>query len=204
MSRARPPSTAPRHLAPPPRLSRGGTLLGVFIGILLGALVAAGAAWYFTRKNPFITDTAPQPQPVRPMPGEAPPLPLPGKPGDRPVEKPQFDFYKILPQGDAPAPGTPTSEAPKPPPTTLATPIPNGEKLYLQAGAFESATEADNLKARLALMGIEASSLRGEVPDRGVMHRVRIGPFSAPEQMNAVRARLAEAGINATVVRVKP
>lgn len=180
---------------------RGGTLLGVFIGILLGAVVAAGAAWYFTRKNPFITETAPQPQPVRPMPGEAPPLPLPGKPGDRPVEKPQFDFYKILPQGDA---AVPSSEAPKPPPTTQTAQPPAGEKLYLQAGAFESATEADNLKARLALMGIEASSLRGEVPDRGIMHRVRIGPFTAPEQMNAIRARLAEAGINATVVKVKP
>ena len=43
---------------------------------------------------------------------------LPGKPGDKPVEKPRFDFYNVLPKGsDAlPAPEKPeeTTEIVKP------------------------------------------------------------------------------------------
>lgn len=38
-------------------------------------------------------------------------------------------------------------------------------------GAFEDPSEADNLKARLALMGVEASVQKVEVPDKGTMHR---------------------------------
>ena len=49
------------------------------------------------------------------------------------------------------------------------------EKYYLQAGAFEDPSEADNLKARLALMGVEASVQKVDVPDKGTMHRVLTG-----------------------------
>jgi cell division protein FtsN len=37
-----------------------------------------------------------------------------------------------------------------------------------------------------------------------VVHRVRIGPFSSPEDMNPTRARLAAAGFNASVSRSNP
>jgi cell division protein FtsN len=40
------------------------------------------------------------------------------------------------------------------------------EKFYLQAGAFEDPSEADNLKARLALMGVEASVQKVDVPEK--------------------------------------
>ena len=36
------------------------------------------------------------------------------------------------------------------------------------------------------------------------MHRVRIGPFAKPEDMNPVRTRLAEAGFTGTVVKASP
>lgn len=68
-------------------------------------------------------------------------------------------------------------------------------------GAFENPSEADNLKARLALAGIEASAQRAQLADGRVVHRVRVGPFSRPEDMNPMRARLAEAGFNASVSR---
>ncbi|NMG17151.1 SPOR domain-containing protein, partial [Aromatoleum bremense] len=76
--------------------------------------------------------------------------------------------------------------------------------LYLQIGAFENPAEADNLKARLALAGIEASAQRAQLPDGRTMHRVRIGPFAKPEDMNPVRTRLAEAGFTGTVVKASP
>lgn len=192
-SRAR-PKAAPK--------SGGGVLAGILIGLLMGAVVAAVAAWYFMRAAPVRVPEAP-PRSAQPAPGAPAPAPiaLPGKPGDRPVEKPQFDFYKILPQGENAVPDQ-GKAAPAPAPAA-GTPAP-GEKLYLQVGAFEDPAEADNLKARLALMGIEASAQRVEVPDKGTLHRVRVGPYSKVEDMNAARAQLAQAGIPVAVVKNKP
>jgi cell division protein FtsN len=198
-----------RKPAPAPARSGGGTLVGIFIGLVFGALIAAGAAWYFTRSNPF------QAAPVAPrLPAaEQSPAALPGKPGDRPVVKQDFEFYKILPQGDnVPAPPAAPAEqaAAKPAPVQqpaapvqelTAKPV---ERLYLQVGSFENPGEADNLKARLALAGIQASAQRAQLADGRIVHRVRIGPFARPEDMNPMRARLAEAGFNASVSRNNP
>lgn len=191
MTRDHKPRAKPRVQ---PKRSGGGIIIGIFIGLVLGALCAAGAAWYFTRSTPF------QPQQAAPAtsPATSPqaPLVLPGMPGGKPVAKQDFEFYRILPQGvdaqtDPPKPASPP-EAPK------------AERLYLQVGAFEDPAEADNMKALLALNGIEASAQRAQLADGRVVHRVRIGPFAQPEQLNPVRTRLASAGFTATVVRSAP
>ena len=218
MSRDRKPARKPTRA---PAKSAGGTLIGIFIGLVFGALIAAGAAWYFTRANPF------QPAPVAPRvqaPADQGPAALPGKPGDRPVVKQDFEFYKILPQGDnvpsQAAPQTaqvqpvpsPTQAQQSPAPVTEAVPQPvqqaaqqpaprPTERMYLQVGAFENPSEADNLKARLALSGIQASAQRTQLADGRVVHRVRVGPYSKPEDMNPMRSRLAEAGFSASVSR---
>jgi cell division protein FtsN len=207
VSRDRKPARKPARA---PAKSAGGTLIGIFIGLVFGALIAAGAAWYFTRANPF------QPAPVAPraqVPTDQGPAALPGKPGDRPVVKQDFEFYRILPQGDnVPSPTVPQTAQPVPVPGQQQPPAPvtevapqpvqrPSERLYLQVGAFENPNEADNLKARLALSGIQASAQRTQLPDGRVVHRVRVGPFSKPEDMNPMRSRLAEAGFSASVSR---
>ena len=219
MSRDRRPARKPARA---PAKSAGGTLIGIFIGLVFGALIAAGAAWYFTRSNPF------QAAPVAPRvqaPAEQGPAALPGKPGDRPVAKQDFEFYRILPQGDnvpssaaqvlpVPAPQVqapppvPAQQAPAPvveasPQIASAAPVApqRNERIYLQVGSFENPSEADNLKARLALSGIQASAQRTQLPDGRIVHRVRVGPFAKPEDMNPMRARLSDAGFNASVSR---
>ncbi len=189
MSRDRKPRQSSRRQ---PARSGGGVIVGIFIGLVLGALFAAGVAWYFTRNSPFQATA-----PVAPGPAaERPPLLLPGKPGDRPVVKQDFDFYRILPQGEtAPV---------EPPAAPVAAPAAQAERLYLQVGAFEDPAEADNMKALLTLNGIDASAQRAQLADGRIVHRVRIGPFQRPEDMNPVRARLAEAGLTASVVRGNP
>lgn len=177
-----------------PAKSGGGVVVGIFIGLVLGALFAAGAAWWFTRSSPF--QSAPESVAPGRAPADQPPLALPGKPGDRPVVKPDFEFYKILPQGNG-APTTAPAEVPRAEPG-------RPERLYLQIGAFENPAEADNLKAKLALNGIEASALRAQLADGRTIHRVRVGPFAKPEDMNPVRSQLAEAGFTATVVKGNP
>ncbi|RXZ43573.1 SPOR domain-containing protein [Crenobacter cavernae] len=111
-------------------------------------------------------------------------------------EEPQFDFYKILPgQLDAvPGEGGKNGKEPSAPAAA--------KKSYLQAGAFQHETEADNLKAKLALLGVEAKIQSVNVPDKGLVHRVRVGPFSRPEDLERVRAQLKQDGIDTAVVKV--
>lgn len=70
----------------------------------------------------------------------------------------------------------------------------------LQAGAFKGQEDADAMKVRLALIGFEARIVTAEV--NGVtFYRVRVGPYAKLDDMNRARARLAENGIEASVVR---
>ena len=63
---------------------------------------------------------------------------------------------------------------------------------------------AENLKAKLALTGFEAAVQEVDVPNKGTMHRVRVGPFSTAAEMNSARQRLSQAGIVGTVIKQKP
>ncbi|WP_151448860.1 SPOR domain-containing protein [Lacisediminimonas profundi] len=72
---------------------------------------------------------------------------------------------------------------------------------YLQAGAFLEKADAENTKARLALMGVGAS-IAERKSDNGTLYRVRIGPFAQLEAMNRVRGKLTDNGVDVAVVRV--
>ncbi len=170
---------------------------------MIGVLIAAGVVWYlnktplpFQMKGKPVAEKDGEAKPGEAAKPGAAPAPLPGKPGDKVAEKPRFEFYKILPGAQEAAPAPEPKAEPKAEPS-------GAEALYLQAGAFQSPADADNLKARLALMGVEASVQPVTVPEKGVMHRVRIGPYRGPEDMGKVRSQLAQNGIQTTVVRVK-
>lgn len=193
---------------------RGGTLLGLFLGLVIGVLIAFGVVWYLNKTPLPFQDKLSRPEKTDAKPGAAQPASqsLPGKPGDKVNEKPRFEFYKILPGGQETAPGpveppagTGTKPPPPPPsaPAANDAPVPPGELFYLQAGAFQKSTDADKLKAKLALMGLETSVQEVQVPDKGLMHRVRVGPFAKPEEMNRVRNQLSQNGVQTSVVKIK-
>lgn len=190
------PARPPRSVIPRPR-SRGGTLLGLFLGLVVGVLISFGVVWYLNKTPlPFQEKVGRIDHPEAPANGRSP-VPLPGKPGDKVGERPRFEFYKILPGGQeaVPAPAAPGAPA--------SAPLPAGESLYLQAGAFQKLADADKLKAKLALLGVEVTVQEINIPDKGVLHRVRVGPFAGVGEMNQVRAQMSDNGIPATVVRVK-
>nr|MBP6637630.1 SPOR domain-containing protein [Sulfuritalea sp.] len=97
-----------------------------------------------------------------------------------------------------PAPASATPEAP----AAEAKPLPS-DVFYLQVGAFQKAADADNLKAKLALTGLYASVQEVVIADKGTMHRVRVGPFRDPDEMNRARALLAQNSVQASVVKQK-
>ena len=74
------------------------------------------------------------------------------------------------------------------------------EPVYLQTGSFQNAADADNQKAKLALMGAEASVQQVMLQDK-VWYRVRLGPFRKMDEVNSMRSDLAKQGIEANVVK---
>ena len=214
---------AARPAAPQKKKHRGGTLLGIFIGLVIGVLIAFGVVWYLNKSPlPFQNKYEGAPKAEKPAaagPGNAAPAPLPGKPGDKPADR-RFDFYNILegkqPQSGMPPAAAPTATpAPAAPPTgatpapgTAGAPVADAKPLltdvfFLQVGSFQKAADADNLKAKLALTGLYASVQEVSIPDKGTMHRVRVGPFRDPDEMNRARALLVQNGVQASVIKQK-
>ena len=68
------------------------------------------------------------------------------------------------------------------------------QPLFLQAGSFSTAQDADNQKAKLAFMGVEAVVQQVMVQDK-TYYRVRVGPYTKIDELNKMRAELAKAGI---------
>jgi cell division protein FtsN len=180
-----------RRDAPKPQPGKGGGLMtGLFIGLIIGLVAAAGLAWYFNNRGATFkaADEATPPKaktekptrvvpppPVEPSPAEASAPPQP-KPEVAPKSandsapskaKPRVDytFYGILP-GDKPAkPTLPTLPPPK-----------SSEIWWLQVAALKNPTDADKLKARLALLGLQVAMQKvdsGGTP----LYRIRTGPY---------------------------
>jgi len=79
----------------------------------------------------------------------------------------------------------------------------SAENFYLQVGSFRSHGEADNLKARLALMGLIASVQSADLAEKGMWYRVRVGPFSQKTQVDNAHVTLRENGIDAQLIRTR-
>jgi cell division protein FtsN len=96
----------------------------------------------------------------------------------------------------------PKPAEPKPTDTKTADGKPAEERssFLLQAGAFRTLDDAENMRGKLALLGYEARVLSADVNGQ-TMYRVRVGPYAKVDDVNQARSRLAENGIEAAVVR---
>jgi cell division protein FtsN len=104
-----------------------------------------------------------------------------------------------------PKPAAHAAPAPAAAPAGAAAPAPaagTDDKYvyYLQAGAFREMSDAENTRAKLALLGFEAA-ISDRASDSGTLHRVRLGPFSQVEAVNKARAKLLDSGIDVAIVR---
>jgi len=77
----------------------------------------------------------------------------------------------------------------------------SGERFWLQAGSFAGEPEAENLKARLALAGWEATVQQGMMPDKAVRYRVRLGPYDNADELNRMKNELGKRGFDAAVIK---
>ena len=208
-----------KRSAPARKKAGGGMLVGIFLGLVIGVLAAAGVVWYiFKTPAPFANNGQAAPVSL-PTGANGGPMALPGKPGD-PIPEKRFQFYDILP-GKADAvpekaakPEAQKEELKKEEPKKEETKKEEAKKdeakkeepkesktpLFLQAGSFSTAQDADNQKAKLAFMGVEAVIQQVMIQDK-TLFRVRVGPYSKIDELNKVRAELAKAGIEAQLSR---
>ncbi len=172
-------------------------LFGLFIGFLLGLAVAAAIAVYFFRTPvPFLNKTKP-PEKTAPA-GQS--LAAPPKTATTEGAKPRFDFYRILPGQEEPVTREQLKQAAQ---QQAKSDAPSNELYFLQAGAFQNPADADNLKAKLALLGFEAGMEPTNLAEKGVWYRVRLGPYVKVDDLDRVRSQLAQNGIDASLVKIR-
>jgi cell division protein FtsN len=171
-------------------------LIGLFFGFLLGLGVAAGIAIYFFKTPVPFADKARAPDKAT---APAAPGAADASKSAKAETKPRFDFYRILPGQEEPVTEKQLREADQ----QAAKAGAPKDTYLLQAGAFQNPADADNLKAKLALLGLEASVEPADLAEKGIWYRVRLGPYTRVDEINRIRQQLAQNGVNASLVRIK-
>jgi cell division protein FtsN len=193
-----------RHSVPPSH-GRGNLVLGVVIGLLLGLGIALGVAFYLSKTPiPFLSANKPANKDGKGAQTEPPKvagMPQTGVPAGKAVDKPKFDFYKILPGGEEPVSEKELKDAA----AKAGKHAPEAARgvFFIQAGSFQNPADADNQKAKIAILGFESSVEPTALPDKGTWYRVRLGPYTTLEDLNRARRVLTQNGIEASLVKVK-
>lgn len=116
----------------------------------------------------------------------------------------------------APAPSTTKAETvagrPSSAETAMSTPAPTtpaaapaqaGSGHYLlQAGSFGGSGDAENVKARIAMLGLSARVESARIGDKTV-YRVRMGPYASATELAAAKQKLASGGLQAIAIRAQ-
>jgi cell division protein FtsN len=174
---------------------------GLLIGLLLGVGLSVGVVMFIEGGNsPFLSKVTPTINADTSGADTKSNISalLKDKNTDAVTGKPRFDFYTILPGSE-----TQVTEQEIKQKEAETKSSKTSENYFLQVGAFQNEQDADNQKAKLALLGLEAIVQTAEIPDKGVWHRVRVGPLSDLEQINKARGELTLNGFSADLIKVK-
>lgn len=183
--------------------------LGVLIGLVIGLTVAAGLAWYFYAKPsefktvpqapvaepletepvavaPAANPAAEKPAAAKPAPPDAtPPASKPAPRATTPTPPATQAVPPARPGQAEPAPGqsnyTFFDILPGEKPSKPSEPKLDREVWWLQVAALSEPKDADRLKARLALLGLDVQVQKVE-SGAATLHRVRVGPFKTEDE----------------------
>jgi cell division protein FtsN len=183
------------------------------VGLILGIAIAGGIAYYFNKNpNQFVNKAANESggiatssSPVILSPGtkinditstsapvhrQNPDAAKDASEQPSNASAPSYDFYDIL-QGKKAADNTDKE------PT-----VNKSLRYYIQVGAFSEQNLANDMKARLALMGIEAKIKSGQEASK-IINRVLIGPFPSEDATQDMMSKLEAENIRTTLVQIK-
>jgi cell division protein FtsN len=128
---------------------------------------------------------------VRP-PGTEVPLALPVPP-KAPAPTSTRDAAAIL--ADRPAAAAPAQ-------VTSTKPGADPFSYFVQAGAYARPEDAEQQRAKLAMLGLAAKVTEREQAGRTV-YRVRLGPFERKEEADAAKEKLDSSNVESALVRVQ-
>ena len=110
-----------------------------------------------------------------------------------------FEFYQLLKDDEVPVPAPPApsasddGDAPTP-----AAPA-GGRRWEIQVASFADESDAERLRAELIINGLTTARLtEADLGERGIYHRVMVGPFDDRSQLNKAQDILA--GLNHQVM----
>lgn len=221
----------------PDQRQRGGTLLGLIIGALIGLGAALAVAVYITKVPvPFMNKgvsrkadsdaieaqknrdwnpngalagkTAMKPpvpaQPELPQsvitPG--PVVVTPADPAVAVITPPRPPAAAKPPVSSDPLGDLVKSRSARSEPTAGASAGADPFSYFIQAGAFRTPEDAEQQRARLLLLGIQAKVSEREQSGRTV-YRVRLGPFDKKADADRAKDRLDNNSIETALVRVQ-
>ena len=180
----------------PPASPRTGTALPFLTGLATGLLVAVIV--YIHEHNPAEVMTSPV----------AATIPVTAKTEDKPADgeeletkslpEPTFEFYTILPSKEVNISEWETRD------DEHAGAPPQEPSMYiLQVGSFSRYDAADEIKARLAMLGITADIQRVVINGQDIRHRVRIGPYKNIDKLQEARDRLLANNLDFVLLKLK-
>ena len=86
-------------------------------------------------------------------------------------------------------------------PTTTTTPAAASDTRYiLQAGAFGASGDAETVKAKIAMLGLNARVESAQIKGKTV-YRVRMGPYGSASELAEAKSKLAGGGLPAMAVK---
>lgn len=131
---------------------------------------------------------------TEPAPATTPALP---KPVDTATTSP-------APTTTAPSPAaTPASATPAATASTATSaPVDDGTRYLLQAGAFQASGQAEEMKAKIAMMGVSARVESASIGGKTV-YRVRMGPYGTASDLADAKRKLSAGGLPAMAIKVK-
>ena len=179
--------------------------VGVFKWMLVTALIIGFVVFLVYLKSPGFQKTALLAQNQSNEPAVSPEKADPDKkpqgdekPKDKKPEPPQFDFYTILPKKEVVVPDHEIKTR------TREEQVGKNKKAsyVIKAGSSKDFNEADQLKAKLALMGIESKIHKAKV-ESATWYTVTIGPYNQMSSVNGIISRLQKNGMKPVTAEVQ-
>lgn len=187
---------------------------GIFIG--LGAAVVLMFRGYlpeFTERTPVID---------QPVATASSPALITDQEKAKEPEKPRYDFFTVLPEMEVVVPeqelqrkaannqapvasiaSKDTVPAPRTAVNTDSKVVTDVDRYILQVGSFQDSSEAEQMKAQLAMIGLTAS-VQTVTVDGKSWHRIRVGPFDGARQADETRRILVDNQYQPLVMKAKP
>ena len=162
--------------------------LGMSLGLGLGLAIAVGIYVKDHKPDPALKAATTKHEKKKAADAEAPDEEPPAK---------SYDFYDMLPKFEVVVPEKEKDVKPD----VHAAPETRPGTYVLQAGSYKNFSDADRIRAQLALQGIESKVQKVSV-DTDTWHRIRIGPISNLDDLNRMRQKLRKSDIDVLVIRV--